>query len=136
MSVIFFHCACTYRWLYLVTHWPISSQPVGLLCIYFLLWAIGRTLFPEHTYPSSVLMRMSFLFVGAQLCGILITFVRLPEMLGMVCFGILFTNLGWGNFSEVSGLETLLRYTLHLCNILRGYEQDTNRTYILNFRKM
>lgn len=54
-------------------------------------------------------MRMSFLFVGAQLCGILITFVNLPEMLGMIFFGILFSNLGLGNFDSISALETFLR---------------------------
>lgn len=93
----------------MVKNWPIISQPFGLLWIYFVAWAIAHCLFPEHTQPNSVLMRMSFLFVGAQLCGILITFVNLPEMLGMVFFGVLFSNLGWGNFENVSGLETFLR---------------------------
>lgn len=52
---------------------------------------------------------MMLLFVGAQLCGILITFVNLPEMLGMIGFGIIYANVGWANFEGLSALETFLR---------------------------
>lgn len=55
---------------------------------------------------------MAFLFIGSQLCGILITFANLPEMLGMIGFGMLFTNLGYGNFEGMAALETILRYQI------------------------
>lgn len=89
--------------------WPLISQPLGILWLFFLIWACARCLFPEYTYPDSVLVRMMLLFVGAQLCGILITFVNLPEMLGMIGFGIIYANVGWANFEGLSALETFLR---------------------------
>lgn len=93
----------------MVKKWPIVSQSVALLWIFVLLWAIARCLFPEHTYPNSALVRLAFLFIGAQLSGILITFIGLPEMLGMIGFGVLFANLGFGNFDGLDALETFLR---------------------------
>ena len=54
-------------------------------------------------------MRIIFLFVGAQICGILVSFTGLPDMLGMLFWGVFYTNMGWGNFDGYGGLETVLR---------------------------
>lgn len=58
---------------------------------------------------DSVLVRFALLFVGAHICGILITFINLPEMLGMIGFGVLYANVGWANFETLAALETFLR---------------------------
>lgn len=98
-----------YRWLYLQKRWPLISQPLSLLWIFVLIWASARCIFPDYTYPDSVLVRFALLFVGAQICGILIPFINLPEMLGMIGFGVLFANMGLANFEGLSALETFLR---------------------------
>lgn len=86
------------------------SSLLALLIIFCMLWAIGYSLLPESLMaPTAPFMRMAFLFVGAQLSGILITFVKLPDMLGMLFFGVLYTNVGLGDFSAIQGLEAALR---------------------------
>lgn len=54
-------------------------------------------------------MRMIVLFIGAQMCGIALKLLQMPEMLGMLGFGVFFTNMGWANFDGYSELETFLR---------------------------
>lgn len=85
------------------------SSLLALLIIFCMLWAIGCSLLPSLTAPTAPFMRMAFLFIGAQLSGILITFIKLPDMLGMLFFGVLYTNVGLGDFSEIQGLEASLR---------------------------
>lgn len=100
-----YHC----RWRYIQRHWPVTSQQLAILIIFLLLWAIGASVLPEYALPSSAIMRMLLLFVGAQVCGIVVSFVGLPDMLGMMFFGILYTNVGWGHFEGLSRLEAALR---------------------------
>lgn len=71
---------------------------------------MARILFPEYTVPDSVPLRMILLFIGAQIWGICLKLLNLPEMLGMISFGIFFTNMGWDNFEGYGELETFLRY--------------------------
>lgn len=85
------------------------SSLLALLIIFLMLWAIGYSLLPSFTAPTAPFMRMAFLFVGAQLSGVLITFIKLPDMLGMLFFGVLYTNIGLGDFSAIQGLEAALR---------------------------
>lgn len=54
-------------------------------------------------------MRMTVLFIGAQIFGIIFKMIKLPEMLGMLIFGVLFTNMGFGDFTGYNNLEILLR---------------------------
>lgn len=54
-------------------------------------------------------MRIVLLFVGAQISGILVTFIHLPDMLGMLFFGMLYTNLGLANFEGYERFEVFLR---------------------------
>lgn len=54
-------------------------------------------------------MRMAILFIGAEICGVFLRFLHLPEMLGMLGFGIFFANVGWGNFAHYESLESFLR---------------------------
>uniref|UniRef100_A0A336LX08 CSON007078 protein n=2 Tax=Culicoides sonorensis TaxID=179676 RepID=A0A336LX08_CULSO len=93
------------------------SSLLALLIIFLMLWAIGYALLPSFCAINGPFMRMAFLFVGAQLSGILITFIKLPDMLGMLFFGVLYTNLGLGDFSEIQGLEASLR-DMALINIM------------------
>lgn len=64
---------------------------------------------PEYTTPNTVIMRMIFLFVGAQICGQFVTLLRLPDMLGMLFWGVLYANIGFGNFHGYQRLEAILR---------------------------
>lgn len=64
---------------------------------------------PEYAVPSSTIMRMAFLFVGAQVCGLLVSFTGLPDVLGMIFWGVFYTNVGWSNFDGLGRLEATLR---------------------------
>lgn len=97
------------RWKKIVNHWPTISQPIAILFIIFLIWGLAYTILPEYTKPNSVIIRMSFLFVGAQICGLIVTVLRLPDMLGMLFWGVLYTNIGLGDFQGYEGLEAVLR---------------------------
>lgn len=68
---------------------------------------------PDYAVPHTVIMRIAFLFVGAQISGILVTFLKLPDMLGMLFFGVLYTNVGLADFSGYQKLEAFLRYRSH-----------------------
>lgn len=85
------------------------TQLAALLVIFIVLWCICFTFASEMFMPSTALMRMAFLFLGAQISGILITYIHLPDMLGMLFFGVLYTNIGFGNFRDVQPLESFLR---------------------------
>ncbi|XP_043657009.1 sodium/hydrogen exchanger 9B1 isoform X2 [Drosophila teissieri] len=104
-------------WLYIRTHWVNTSELVALLAIFLGLWAMGWVLLPEYAQPATVIMRIAFLFVGAQVSGILVTFVHLPDMLGMLFFGVLYANLGLANFEGYQKLELFLR-EMALINIM------------------
>lgn len=96
-------------WMNLVRNWPIISQPLAVLIIFLLLWIMGYAQAPKYAIPETVIMRIAFLFAGAELAGILVTFMRLPDMLGMLFFGVLYTNLGLADFSGYGALELFLR---------------------------
>lgn len=66
-------------------------------------------LFPDYAQPQTAIMRIAFLFVGAQIAGILVSFAHLPDMLGMLFFGVLYTNVGLANFEGYQRLELFLR---------------------------
>lgn len=75
-----------------------------------MLWALLHTTMPEWVAPTTTIMRMVFLFAGGQLCGYIVQWVRLPDMLGMIFWGIFYTNMGFGNFEGYDLLEAKLRY--------------------------
>ncbi|KAG4068619.1 hypothetical protein HA402_002310 [Bradysia odoriphaga] len=104
-------------WKFIVKNWPAISEPTALLFIIVLTWGLAYTILPEHTTPNTVIMRMIFLFVGAQICGQFVTLLRLPDMLGMLFWGVLYANIGLGNFHGYHGLEAILR-ELALVNIM------------------
>lgn len=64
---------------------------------------------PSYAAPSTTIMRIILLFVGAQITGILVTFIHLPDMLGMLFFGVLYTNVGFANFEGYERFELFLR---------------------------
>lgn len=99
-----------YRWKFLVRHWPhrISESLVVYLCA-ALGWAIGYTLFPEYCSFDSALGRMAFLFAGGQLCGWAVEAIGVPDMLGMIGWGVLFANAGLADFAGLGRLEATLR---------------------------
>ncbi|XP_034485487.1 sodium/hydrogen exchanger 9B2 isoform X2 [Drosophila innubila] len=104
-------------WRHLVLHWSLVSEHVALLVIFLGLWALGLALLPEYATPSTTIMRIILLFVGAQISGILVTFIHLPDMLGMLFFGVLYTNVGLANFEGYQRFEVFLR-EMALINIM------------------
>ncbi|XP_052859295.1 sodium/hydrogen exchanger 9B2 isoform X1 [Drosophila gunungcola] len=104
-------------WLHFRSHWVNISEQVALLAIFLGLWAMAWVLLPEYSQPQTVIMRIAFLFVGAQIFGILVTFVHLPDMLGMLFFGVLYANLGLANFEGYQKFELFLR-EMALINIM------------------
>lgn len=90
-------------------HWPVASQPITLLFLCFVIWILCRILLLEHTHVDSVPMRMAILFIGAQICGVVLRLLQLPEMLGMLGFGVFFTNMGWSDFTHYQSFESLFR---------------------------
>ncbi|EDV54072.2 sodium/hydrogen exchanger 9B2 isoform X2 [Drosophila erecta] len=104
-------------WLYIRSHWVNTSELVALLAIFLGLWAMAWVLLPEYSQPPTAIMRIAFLFVGAQIAGILVTFVHLPDMLGMLFFGVLYANLGLANFEGYQKFELFLR-EMALINIM------------------
>lgn len=63
-------------------NWPVASQPLALLVIFLLSWGVASSLFPGLVYGDSPLMRIIFLVIGAQICGILVSFIGLPGKSG------------------------------------------------------
>uniref|UniRef100_A0A1A9UZV4 Uncharacterized protein n=1 Tax=Glossina austeni TaxID=7395 RepID=A0A1A9UZV4_GLOAU len=104
-------------WIYLVRNWPRMSESLAIVFIFLSLWTIGYILMPAYALPHTVIMRIVFLFIGAQTIGVLFTFIQLPDMLGMLFFGILYTNLGWANFIHYEKFEAFLR-EMALINIM------------------
>jgi hypothetical protein len=66
------------RWLFVEKNWPTASQPLALLVIFLLSWGIVSSLFPGLVYGNSTIMRIVFLVIGAQTCGILVSFIGQP----------------------------------------------------------
>lgn len=98
-----------FSWKSIIKNWPVASQPLTLLFLCLSIWILCRILLPEYTTVSSVPMRMAILFIGAQICGVFLRLLNLPEMLGMLGFGIFFTNMGWGDFTPYQPLESIFR---------------------------
>ncbi|XP_054081726.1 sodium/hydrogen exchanger 9B2 isoform X2 [Zeugodacus cucurbitae] len=114
-------------WRIIVKHWPFISQPLALVAIAVGLWVIAYVLLPDYALPNTPIMRICFLFVGAQLSGVLVTFLRLPDMLGMLFFGVIYTNVGLADFTGYDKFEAFLR-EMALINImlLAGLGLDAN----------
>uniref|UniRef100_A0A182W2P5 Cation/H+ exchanger transmembrane domain-containing protein n=1 Tax=Anopheles minimus TaxID=112268 RepID=A0A182W2P5_9DIPT len=109
-------------------NWPVTSQPLALLIVFGLLWAVAYAILPaELSHPAGGLMRLVFLFVGAQACGILVSLTGLPDMLGMLFWGVLYANVGWADFAGYERVEVFLR-EMALVNImlLAGLGLDYN----------
>uniref|UniRef100_T1PB99 Sodium/hydrogen exchanger family protein n=1 Tax=Musca domestica TaxID=7370 RepID=T1PB99_MUSDO len=114
-------------WRYLTRNYSISSQPLAILLIFLGLWILAYIQLPEYAVPSTVIMRIVLLFVGAQTAGILVTFIKLPDMLGMLFFGVLYANVGLADFTGYAKFEGILR-EMALINImlLAGLGLDAN----------
>lgn len=54
-------------------------------------------------------MRMVFLFVGAKLIGVLVAFVGIPDLLGMMFWGVFYRNIGLGEFEGFEVAESFMR---------------------------
>ncbi|XP_060647557.1 sodium/hydrogen exchanger 9B1 isoform X1 [Drosophila nasuta] len=104
-------------WRHFVLHWSLVSEHAALLVIFLGLWALGFALLPEYAIPSTAIMRIILLFVGAQISGILVSFMHLPDMLGMLFFGVVYTNVGLANFEGYERFELFLR-EMALINIM------------------
>ncbi|XP_055381129.1 sodium/hydrogen exchanger 9B2 isoform X2 [Condylostylus longicornis] len=114
-------------WRKIVKNWSVISQLLALLVIFTVIWATFYSIIPQYTALNSTIMRIAYLFIGAQISGILVTFIRLPDMLGMLFWGVLYTNIGLANFEGYEGLEAVLR-EMALVNImlLAGFGLEFN----------
>lgn len=98
-----------YRWKRLEKNWKTVSQPIAVLFIFLILWAMIYASYPLQAEPTSVIMRLAFLFVGAHMFGLIVQIISLPDMIGMLAWGVLFANLGIGKFEGYQDLEAFLR---------------------------
>lgn len=97
-------------WKFLVRQWPHRiSETLAVYAILLLGWALAYTQFPEYCAPDDVLGRMFFLFAGGQLCGYAVQAVGVPDMLGMIGWGVLFANVGLADFAGYERLEATFR---------------------------
>ncbi|XP_030376681.1 sodium/hydrogen exchanger 9B1-like isoform X1 [Scaptodrosophila lebanonensis] len=110
-------CKAPKWWSHLLLRWPGISESVAILVIFLGLWSMAWVLLQDYAKPSTVIMRIVGLFVGAQFSGILVTFLNLPDMLGMLFFGVLYTNVGLANFEGSERLQLYLR-EMALVNIM------------------
>lgn len=90
-------------------NWGDISQLIAILVIVLFLWMIGLSVLPDYTDPGSPLMRMIFLFVGAKVCGIIVALFGIPDLLGMMFWGVLYRNVGLGEFEGYESAESFLR---------------------------
>lgn len=96
-------------WQIFMRNWPIISQKVVLLIAAILTWGVVYSIFPGYTHPSAPIMRLVFLFIGAEITGVLVSLTGLPDILGMLFWGVLYKNIGLANFEGLTGLEGFLR---------------------------
>lgn len=85
------------------------SQILAILVIVLFVWSVAMSILPNYTQPESPLMRMIFLFVGAKLFGIFVAFFGIPDLLGMMFWGVFFRNIGIGDFEGYAEAESFLR---------------------------
>ena len=83
---------------------------VALFVTFLLMWGILYSIQPHLAMPAGNFMRFLFLFVGAQLCAIVVTQFGVPDMLGMIFWGILYRNVGLADYGEMAKVESFLRW--------------------------
>ena len=96
-------------WRSFTDKWPENSQTLALFILFLLMWGILYASQPHLAEPTSSLMRLLFLFVGAQLCAIVVSQFGVPDMLGMIFWGILYRNVGFADYEDMSKAEAFLR---------------------------
>lgn len=96
-------------WRTFTDNWPEHSQTFGLGLLFLLMWGILYSVQPDVALPTGPFMKFLFLFVGAQLCGIVVSQFGVPDMLGMIFWGVLYRNVGFAEFGELAKLESFLR---------------------------
>lgn len=64
---------------------------------------------PNYTQPESPLMRMIFLFVGAKLVGVVVALFGIPDLMGMMFWGVFYRNIGIAEFEGYEAAESFLR---------------------------
>lgn len=106
-----------FSWKKIVFNWGEISQLLACLVIFMFLWGIGLSILPDQTEPSAAFMRLVFLFIGAKICGIIVTFAGIPDLLGMMAFGVFYRNVGLGEFDGYESAESFLR-DIALVNIM------------------
>lgn len=98
-----------FSWKKMVINWGDISQLLAVLVILLLFWGIGLSLLPDYTDPGSPAMRLVFLCVGAKLCGIIVALFGIPDLLGMMFWGVFYRNVGLGEFEGLEQMESVLR---------------------------
>lgn len=94
---------------YIHRHWHISSQYLALLVGFLIFWGCISSLLPGNVYGNSAIMRLIFLIIGGDFFGKVLLLFGLPDILGMIGFGIFYRNIGIGEFEGLEKLESLLR---------------------------
>lgn len=54
-------------------------------------------------------MRMIFLFVGAKLVGVVVALFGIPDLMGMMFWGVFYRNIGIAEFEGYEAAESFLR---------------------------
>lgn len=69
------------------------------------MWAIMFALFEKDAKPGGRLFMLIALFVSCYVSGWLISFIKLPPLLGMLVCGLIFANVGlfemYGVYKEI-----------------------------------
>lgn len=104
-------------WRKIAFNWASISQFLAVLVVLGCLWSIGLALLPQYTQPDSPFMRMVFLFIGAKVIGLVVSQCGIPDLLGMMFWGVLYRNIGIGEFEGYERLESFLR-DVALVNIM------------------
>lgn len=55
-------------------------------------------------------MRLIFLIIGGDFCGKVLLMIGIPDIIGMIGFGVFFRNIGLGDFEGYEKLEKFLRF--------------------------
>lgn len=135
---LYFNSQMDINWIsyrYLEKSWPSASQYLALLGIGILIWAIGILIFgvPKGKLYDIVYTRMAILFIGGEVCGILLKLFKLPDIIGMIGFGMFYQYLGQANFDGYENLEKFIKYEIDLFIQIFAVDKSNFRRFDLKF---
>lgn len=91
-------------------NWPETSECLALLMILLYLWAIAFLKFPaDKVGVNSPLIRLCCLFIGSKILGVLVSLVGVPDLIGMMAFGVIYNVVGLSDFRGHEDSQAFLR---------------------------